>query len=72
MAEILDKEIITKILGVDIKVITDSGVEKVISLKNFVHQKDSYISVYKDELENPRYNMNIHIEADGYGVEVIE
>lgn len=66
----MDEEKAKKILGVDIKIITDSGVEKVISLKNFVCQEDSYISVYKDDFKNPKYKMDIHIEANKYDVEV--
>lgn len=66
----MDKEKIKEILEVDIKVISDSCEEKVISLNAFVNQKDSYISIYKNDLENPKYKMDIHIEVNKYNVEV--
>lgn len=60
----MDKEKVKKILEVDIKVVTDSNVEKAILLKDFINQEDSYISIHKDKLENPNYKLDIHIGDD--------
>lgn len=75
--EVLEKEIIESIIGIDIKIITNKGEYKTIRMTDFNDVKDSWISINCDESARPlgvsnHYKMNIHIESKGYDTEVVE
>lgn len=76
--EVLEKEIIESIIGIDVKIITNKGEYKTIRMTDFNDVKDSWISIDCDESASPlgvsnHYKMNIiHIESKGYDTEVVE
>ena len=67
-------EIIEKILGVDIKVLTNTGKEKVLSISDLVNVSDSKtkFSVDENRFGYPYYKIDLHIECDGYGWRIIK
>lgn len=64
----MKNEIIERILGVDIKVITDRGEERTISISDLVNidEKNTSLSVDKTFYNKPHCKINLHIECDGY------
>lgn len=63
----MNKDIIEKILGFDIHVHTLNGENKLISFLDFVHMENTYMSISKRDNEYPYYELDLHIECDGYG-----
>lgn len=65
----MEDEIIEKILGIDIKVLTNTGEEKVLSISDLVNidENKTKFSVCADEVNDPYYKIDLHIECDGYG-----
>lgn len=70
----MENEIIEKILGVDIKVTTDKGEERIISISDLIDidNKNTSLSVDKTFYSKPRCKINLHIECDGYSFKISE
>lgn len=65
----MENEIVEKILGVDIKVITDKGEERTVSISDLVgvDGEKTSLSINGAFSNEPHYKINLHIECDGYG-----
>lgn len=75
--EVLEKEIVESIIGVDIKCITNKGEYKTIRMTDFKDLKDSWVSINYDDSDSSlgvpdRYKMDIHLESGGYSFELGE
>lgn len=69
----MKNEIIEKILGVDIKVLTKAGEERILSISDLMNVDDNktIFSVNGDDHNSPYYKIDLHIECDGYGSRII-
>lgn len=62
--------IINKVLSFDINVLCNDGEQHTISFVDFVNIKESEMEIVKDDNALTYYNMNLHVECDGYGVAI--
>lgn len=67
----MDKDIIEKIIGFDVHVLTQKNEKKTICFSDFVREKDSEIEISINDNEMPYYKLNLHIECDGYGLRTL-
>lgn len=66
--EQVDEDIIEKIIGFDIHVLTQKNEKKTLSFSDFKNEENSEISISKSNYEIPYYKLNLHIECNGYGI----
>lgn len=66
----VDKDIIEQIVGFDVHVLTSNNENKTISFLDFMNMENVGLSVSKDDNKSPCYKLDLHIECDGYGINV--
>lgn len=69
--EILEKEVVEKILCVNMTVLTNKS-KRILSISNFTDQENSFLSIERDEERFPRYKIDVHIESDKYSTAVLK
>ena len=62
----MDNLIIEQVLGVEFSVLCNDGEVHTISLLDLINNKNSSMSVVKDDMAVPRCIIDIHLECDGY------
>lgn len=60
--------IINKVLSFDITALCNDGEQHTISFVDFVNMKESEFEIVSDDNDLTYYNINLHVECDGYGV----
>lgn len=61
-------EVVKKILGVEVKVLTDKGEERTLTLTDFLELDDnkSSISIDRDMCRTPQCKIDFHLECGNY------
>ena len=63
----LEDEIIEKILGISLQVKTNKG-ERILHFKDIKNEKDSTLSLNYDDSKQPRNQIIITLNCDGYSM----
>lgn len=66
----IEKDIIDKIIGFDVHVLTQNNEKKTLSFLDFVNEQNSEITISKDDNKKPYYKLDLHIGCDGYGSKI--
>ncbi len=67
-----NKIIIEKILGVDLKVLTNEGIQRNISIRGLMDSEKCSMTIDNELYRKPETKIDIHLECDGYNLGVFK
>lgn len=66
----MDKLVIEKVLGVDLKVITNDGKQHTVTINNLIDNKNSSVCMDCDKNRIPQCKIDIHLECKAYSFKI--